>query len=121
MQLEPLFYLVAIASVFVHGMGKAGFGMGLPILAIPMMSLFVPPIQALSILVIPLIFMDLITIHRFRSHWDWNILKFIIPYAFIGIIIGSIFFQYLSDNSIRVILGIIALGFGINYFLKNKD
>ena len=121
MQLEPLFYLVAIASVFVHGMGKAGFGMGLPILAIPMMSLFVPPIQALSILVIPLIFMDLITIHRFRSHWDWNILKFIIPYAFIGIIIGSIFFQYLSDNSIRVILGIIALGFGINYFLKNES
>ena len=51
MSLEPLFYVVALLSVFVHGMGKAGFGMGLPILAIPMMSLFVSPIQALSILV----------------------------------------------------------------------
>ena len=40
MVLEPLFYVVALLSVFVHGMGKAGFGMGLPILAIPMMSLF---------------------------------------------------------------------------------
>ena len=64
-------------------MGKAGFGMGLPILAIPMMSLFVSPIQALSILVIPLIFMDLITIQRFRGMWNKEILKFIIPYSFI--------------------------------------
>ena len=28
MVLEPLFYVVALLSVFVHGMGKAGFGMG---------------------------------------------------------------------------------------------
>ena len=83
MVLEPLFYVVALLSVFVHGMGKAGFGMGLPILAIPMMSLFISPIQALSILVIPLIFMDLITIHRFKGLWNKEILKFIgrkLPY-----------------------------------------
>ena len=119
MQLEPLFYLVAIASVFVHGMGKAGFGMGLPILAIPMMSLFVPPIQALSILVIPLIFMDLITMHRFKGLWNKEILKFIIPFSFLGILIGTITFEYLSEDSLRIILGLIALSFGLNYFLSS--
>lgn len=117
MVLEPLFYVVALLSVFVHGMGKAGFGMGLPILAIPMMSLFISPIQALSILVIPLIFMDLITIHRFKGLWNKEILKFIIPFSLLGIVIGTITFQYLSENSLRVILGLIALGFGLNYFL----
>ena len=116
MNLEPLFYLVAVLSVFVHGMGKAGFGMGLPILAIPMMSLFVPPLQALSILVIPLLFMDIITIHKFKGLWRLDIVKFIVPFALLGVIVGSIAFQYLTDNSIRVILGLIALGFGVNYF-----
>ena len=119
MVLEPLFYVVALLSVFVHGMGKAGFGMGLPILAIPMMSLFISPIQALSILVIPLIFMDLITIHRFKGLWNKEILKFIIPFSLLGIVIGTITFQYLSENSLRVILGLIALGFGLNYFLTS--
>ena len=114
MVLEPLFYVVALLSVFVHGMGKAGFGMGLPILAIPMMSLFISPIQALSILVIPLIFMDLITIHRFKGLWNKEILKFIIPFSLLGIVIGTITFQYLSEISLRVILALIALGFGLN-------
>ena len=104
MVIEPLFYVVALLSVFVHGMGKAGFGMGLPILAIPMMSLFISPIQALSILVIPLIFMDLITIHRFKGLWNKEILKFIIPFSLLGIVIVTITFQYLSENSLRVIV-----------------
>lgn len=121
MNLEPLFYLVAILSVFVHGMGKAGFGMGLPILAIPMMSLFVPPLQALSILVIPLLFMDVITIHKFKGLWRLEIVKFIVPYALLGVILGSIAFQYLTDNSIRAILGLIALGFGLNYFYMSEN
>jgi uncharacterized membrane protein YfcA len=121
MNLEPLFYLVAILSVFVHGMGKAGFGMGLPILAIPMMSLFVPPLQALSILVIPLLFMDIITIQKFKGLWRLEIVKFIVPYALLGVIVGSFAFQYLTDNSIRVILGLIALGFGLNYFYMSEN
>ena len=121
MSLDPLFYLVAVVSVFVHGMGKAGFGMGLPILAIPMMSLFVPPLQALSILVIPLLFMDIITIHRFKGLWRLDIVKFIVPFALLGVVVGSIAFQYLTDNSIRVILGLIALGFGVNYFYTSQN
>ena len=48
MILDPYFYVVAVLSVFFHGMGKAGFGLGLPILAIPLMSLFIPPLQALA-------------------------------------------------------------------------
>ena len=106
MVLEPLFYVVALLSVFVHGMGKAGFGMGLPILAIPMMSLFISPIQALSILVIPLIFMDLITIHRFKGLWNKEILKFIIPFSLLGIVIGTItFYRTLVSNVNCLFLG----------------
>ena len=96
---DPYFYVVAVLSVFFHGMGKAGFGLGLPILAIPLMSLFIPPLQALAILVIPLIFMDLVTIRRFWSLWDINLVKSIIPLTLVGVIIGTITYSFLSDNS----------------------
>ena len=95
---DPYFYVVAVLSVFFHGMGKAGFGLGLPILAIPLMSLFIPPLQALAILVIPLIFMDLVTIRRFWSLWDINLVKSIIPLTLVGVIIGTITYSFLSDK-----------------------
>ena len=66
MILEPYFYLIAIVSVFMHGMGKGGLiGAGSfgSLLAIPMLSIFIPPFQAVAILLLPLIFMDLSLIH----------------------------------------------------------
>ena len=90
MILDPYFYVVAVLSVFFHGMGKAGFGFGLPILAIPLMSLFIPPLQSLAILVIPLIFMDLVTIKRFWKLWNIELIKSMIPLAFLGVIIGNL-------------------------------
>ena len=116
---DPYFYVVAVLSVFFHGMGKAGFGLGLPILAIPLMSLFIPPLQALAILIIPLIFMDLVTIRRFWSLWDINLVKSIIPLTLVGVIIGTITYSFLSDNSIRIILGVIACSFGAEYFINS--
>ena len=86
MILDPLFYVVAIISVFLHGMGKGGFiGAGSfgSLLAIPVMSFFVPPFQAVAILLIPLIFMDCVTVWRYRYKWNIEIIKFIIPLAFI--------------------------------------
>ena len=122
MILDPYFYVVAVLSVFFHGMGKAGFGLGLPILAIPLMSLFIPPLQALAILVIPLIFMDLVTIKRFWKLWNIELIQSMIPLTFLGVIIGTITYSFLSDNSIRIILGIISCSFGVEYFInKNKE
>lgn len=119
---EPLFYLIAIFSVFLHGMGKGGFiGAGSfgSLLAIPMMSLFIPPFQAVAILLIPLIFMDLVTVWRYRGMWDWNILRFIIPLAFIGIIFGTFTFSYLTDDNIRILIGLMAIIFCLNYYLSS--
>jgi uncharacterized membrane protein YfcA len=57
--------------------------------------------------------------HRFKGLWNKEILKFIIPFSFLGILIGTITFEYLSEDSLRIILGLIALSFGLNYFLSS--
>ena len=123
MILDPLFYVVAIISVFLHGMGKGGFiGAGSfgSLLAIPVMSFFVPPFQAVAILLIPLIFMDCVTVWRYRYKWNIEIIKFIIPLAFVGVLIGTFTFSYLTNDHIRIIIGLMAIIFCLNYYFR-KD
>ncbi len=124
MIVEPYFYLIAIFSVFLHGMGKGGFiGAGSfgSLLAIPMLSIFIPPFQAIAILLLPLIFMDIVTVWKYRWMWDLKILKFIVPLAFVGIILGTLSFSYLTENSIRVIIGLMAVIFCLDYYLRNNS
>ena len=64
--------------------------------------------------------MDLVTIRRFWSLWDLELVKSIIPLTLFGVIIGTITYSFLSDNSIRIILGVIACGFGLEYFVNKS-
>ena len=124
MVLEPYFYVIAIVSVFLHGMGKGGFiGAGSfgSLLAIPMLSIFIPPFQAVAILLLPLIVMDLVTVWRYRWMWDIKILKFIVPLALLGIILGTLSFSYLSEDNIRVIIGLMAVIFCLDYYLRKNS
>lgn len=39
---DPLFYLLAVPAALIAGISKGGFGSGLALIAVPMMSLVVP-------------------------------------------------------------------------------
>ena len=118
---DPYFYVVAVFSVFLHGMAKGGFAGSLALLAIPMMAFFIPPFQAVAILLIPLIFMDIVTVYRYRGMWDWSIVRYIIPLGIFGVVIGTISFKFMSDDHIRILIGLLALAFSLDYFLRTSD
>ena len=46
---DPLFYLLATVAVILLGLSKGGF-FGLGVMALPLMSLEVPPLQAAAII-----------------------------------------------------------------------
>ena len=52
---DPFFYFLAIIAVFLQGMGKGGLR-GIGLLAVPVMSIAIPFLQAVAILLAPLIF-----------------------------------------------------------------
>ena len=117
---DPFFYFLAIIAVFLQGMGKGGLR-GIGLLAVPVMSIAIPFLQAVAILLAPLIFMDFVSAYRYRKMWDWKIVRFITPLTFVGVIIGTILFKYISEDHIRVVIGIIALWFGLDYFLRDTS
>src|SRR5689334_9922779 len=80
---DPIVMAVAVLGVCLLGMSKGGF-LGLGVMALPLMSLFVPPLQAGAIILPTAIAQDLLTLWVYRRQWSaWN-LKIMLPSMFAG-------------------------------------
>lgn len=67
--MSPLELLVAAAAIVAGALVKAVTGLGLPIIAIPVMSLFIPVEDAVVIVAIPNLIMNAALLHRVRDAW----------------------------------------------------
>ncbi|MDZ7372306.1 MAG: sulfite exporter TauE/SafE family protein [candidate division KSB1 bacterium] len=112
------FYIAAVAAVLLIGISKSGFGGGLGVLAVPILSLVIPPIQAAAVLLPLLIVMDFITVRHYYRDWDARNLAVLLPAAVVGILAGSLFFRYLSQAHVRLMIGTMAIAFAVYYFFR---
>jgi uncharacterized protein len=117
---DPFFYFCAVPAILIFGMAKGGFGGGIAVVSVPLMSLAISPIQAAAILLPILLVMDAVALWSFRGQWDRANLKILLPGAVVGIALGSIGFRYLSEDMIRILIGVIAVVFCLNYWLKTQ-
>jgi len=116
-----LFYPLAVFAILIIGMSKSGFGGGLGILAVPIMSLVIEPQQAAAILLPLLCVMDIFTIRHYYKHFDKRNLFILLPAAFVGIFLGSLFFRYLSADHVRILVGLISILFAANFFRRKNQ
>ncbi len=107
---DPAFIVVAIVAVLITGISKGGFG-GMALLAVPLMSLVIPPIQAAGIMLPIMIPMDVMSVWMYRRSWDKRNLTVLIPAAIIGITIGGLTARWVNDDIVRLIVGVIAVTF----------
>lgn len=109
--IDIYFYFIASIGVILFGISKGGFAGPIAILSLPIMSLAMSPVMAAAILLPVLLIMDVIAMYLYWKTWDMKNIKVIIPPALIGIFIGAMTFNYSSDDSIRIIIGTIAILF----------
>jgi hypothetical protein len=121
MILDPVFYALAIPAVLITAISKGGFGGGLGMLGVPMLAFVIPPQQAAAILLPILCLMDLVGLWSFRGKFHSHSLKTLIPAALVGIVLGALTFKYFTEDHIRLIVGIIAVSFALNFWLKPKN
>ena len=115
-----IFFLAAF-GVAVFGIGKGGFAGPISMLAVPVMSIGMNPIQAAGILLPLLVLMDIIAMYIYWKKWSINLLKIIVPASITGIIVGSFTFQYTTENQIRIIVGIISIAFVIISIVQKNN
>lgn len=117
---DPLFYAAAIPAVILYGLSKGGFASGVGLLATPLLALAVPPFQAAAIMLPILMVMDATGLWAYRRTWDGASLKVLLPAALFGILIGWLTAAWMTDAAIRLMLGLVAVGFALDWWLLRR-
>tara|TARA_B110000438_G_scaffold223057_1_gene216566 strand:- start:616 stop:1350 length:735 start_codon:yes stop_codon:yes gene_type:complete len=118
---DPIFLTFASFGVFVFGISKGGVPGPVAMLAVPVMSFVMSPLQAAGILLPLLIIMDFSAIYLYWKKWVNHILKIIIPASIVGILFGTFTFKYTNEDQIRIMVGIISIIFVIVSFIQKSN
>lgn len=108
---DPFFYAAAIPAVLLLGISKSGFGSGFGSLAVPLMALAATVPQAAAILMPVLFVMDVLGLHAYRRHFDWPLIRFLLPFGLLGTVVGTLLFRTLDSHLVAGIVGVFTLVF----------
>ena len=104
---------VTMLAVMLVGMSKGGLGGAFALMGVPIMSLVMPPVLAAAVLLPILLMMDAVGLWYWRKWRDWSVLRVMVPAAIVGILAGWAAAAVTTDAVVRLIVGVIALGFAL--------
>lgn len=108
--------LAALASMAV-GMAKGGLAM-VAILAVPLLSLVMSPVQAAGLMLPVYVASDVGGLIAFRRNFDTRVLATSLPGALLGIGLGWATAHMVPDWGVTLIVGLIGLVFALNALIR---
>ena len=103
--------LLLCGAVFLAGVSKGGFGSGVAFISTPILALALEPAQALGIMLPLLMLADLVSLKLYWKRWDLNNSKVLIIGGAGGVIIAIWFYQFVSSDILRMLIGGVSLSF----------
>ncbi|MDD2867243.1 sulfite exporter TauE/SafE family protein [Neomegalonema sp.] len=117
---ETLFWVAAAGAAVVVGVSKGGFAPGAGFLATPMLALTSDPATAAAVMLPLLCLMDLFAVRSFWRLWDARQVKSMALGSLAGVGAGWAAFHRLDADSLRLMLGALALGFVVWNLVKGR-
>lgn len=108
---DPLFYAAALPAVALTGLSKGGFGGAFGFAAVPLLALVISPVQAAGMMLPILLVMDVVAVIAYRRIFDRGIVLALLPAGLVGTGLGWATASLVSDDAVRVLVGLIALAF----------
>ena len=118
MEMSATGWIVTAIAILLTGISKSGLGGALGGLAVPFMSIWLSPRDAVAVMLPILIAMDMVGIRAWRGKADWGDLKLLVPAALVGIVTGSLAFGAMSERMVKGAVGLIAVGFALDRVLR---
>ncbi len=113
-------WLVSAFAILITGISKSGLGGALGGLAVPLMSIWISPRDAVAVVLPVLMAIDLVGIRAWKGQGATDELKRLIPAALLGILLGSVLFGVLSDRAVKLALGLISVVFVADRLLRRN-
>src|ERR687890_482039 len=117
---DPLFYATAVPAVILVGLSKGGFR-GIGLLSLPLMALVISPVRAAAIMLPILIVQDSVAVWAYRRDWDGRNLMILLPSAAVGVVLGYLLAEYVSDAGVALAVGLLSVGFAVRQLFFPKD
>ncbi|MGY6536195.1 MAG: sulfite exporter TauE/SafE family protein [Pararhodobacter sp.] len=108
---DPQVLLAALVAVALVGLSKGGLGGAFALMGVPVLALVMPPVQAAALLLPILLIMDGVSLWAWRGWFNAQVLRAMLPAAVLGIGLGWATAAFTSDSAVRLIVGVVALGF----------
>jgi uncharacterized membrane protein YfcA len=108
---SPATLLATLIAVTLTGLSKGGLGGAFALMAVPILALVMPPVQAAALMLPILLIMDAVGLYTWRGWRDLRTLAYLLPPALVGIALGAATAAYTSDAMVRLMLGGVALIF----------
>ena len=113
---SPAFWIYGTIAVAAFGLSKGGF-VGLAVLGLPVFALALPPLTAAAIMLPVLMAQDIVTIWAFRKNIDRRSFVVLLVGCLIGTAVGAATVTSISDAGLKLMVGIIALAFALNWWV----
>ncbi|NLA74208.1 MAG: sulfite exporter TauE/SafE family protein, partial [Deltaproteobacteria bacterium] len=112
-------WAVTIICALLIGFTKAGIpGIGI---IIPLLAASIMPAKESTGFVLPMLIMaDLFAIIYWRRHVAWRQLLRLLPWSLIGIIAGSAGMSHITNEGLRLFIGLLVLGLMALSWIKDK-
>lgn len=114
---DPAIVVAAVVAVILVGLSKGGLS-GAGLVGVPVLSLVMPPMQAAALLLPILLMMDAVSLWTWRGWFDRAVLRAVLPAAMLGVALGWMAAAFTSDAAVRLIVGVVALGFVARVLLQ---
>jgi uncharacterized membrane protein YfcA len=114
---DPWFYAIAIPVVLLSGISKTGIPGLFGGMAVPLLSLVIPPLQAAALMLPILCFIDLFGLRAYRGNFDRRNMPILLTGLALGIVIGMLVFTLVPRDWMRLVIGAIAVAFALNNLL----
>ncbi len=104
LSVQDLIILTSVAVML--GMAKVGIA-GTGMIAVPLMALAFGGKESTGLLLTILIFADVMGVLYFHQHASWHHLRRLLPFAMIGIVVGTVTGNHIDDLMFRFLMAII--------------
>jgi uncharacterized membrane protein YfcA len=119
MEIDFYLLLAGVAALLI-GLSKGGLPM-VGMMSVPLLSMVMSPVKA-AVLLLPLfVLTDMMAIWLYRKHYSAINLKILVPAGLLGVLIGWLTASMISELTLKLIIGLVGLGFCLQTWFKRDS